>query len=206
MPENRFWEENKHVYLKKTIFRLSWATLFFYFLTSLSQAWADNKPGISDIFLAENKGNLCLSFRLSNGLTDQIERILQSGIPIRYTFDVKLKRHRLIWKDEIRHLEIKRLIVFDNIRNEYVLSFYYPFTRDTRIISVSRLAEAKKYMFQVDNLNIIPLSRLSKSNKYSIEIKAVAKKGESSMPFSRLIKVFSSFGFETDTYEVEFRY
>ena len=146
--------------IKTTLLSVSF--LFFYLLLiSACPVWAETRPEIKDIFLAENKGNLCLSFRLTNGLTDQIEKIIQSGIPVRYVFDIRLKRHRMILKEEVRHIELRRMIVFDNIRNEYIVSSYYP---HTRVISANRLGDAENYLFRVENIEIVPMARLAKKN------------------------------------------
>jgi len=179
--------------------------LLFFFLFPASSPAAEiiPRPEIKNIQLNSCQDKLCVSFELAGGLTPGIEKILQSGIPIKYLFEISLKKKRLLWDNELKHLELARTIVLDNIRDEYVLSFYYP---STRIITVSSLHDALEYLFSVRNLPIVSLERLSKGERYFLEIKASAKKGESSMPFGRLVKLFSSFGFSTDSYEIEFRY
>jgi len=188
-----------------TVFLL-FPAIFFYF-SFFSQVNADSnpvvEPVIKDVLLNRCQESLCLNFTLKNGLPLNIEKILQSGIPVKYQYEISLKKRRLLWDDELKHIELHRTMVLDNIRDEYVLTFYYP---STRIITVSSLNDARKYMFRVKNLPIIALEKLEKGQKYSINIRASARKGETSMPFGSLVKMFSSFDFSTEPYEIEFRY
>ncbi len=201
---NGTYRNEKGPALKKVCFFVLYGLLFFYiFEPPVFPAEDQGRPEIKNIQLNRCQDRLCVSFRLERGLTPRIEKILQSGIPVKYLFEISLKKKRLLWDNELKHLELARTIVLDNIRDEYVLSFYYP---STRIVTVSSLQEALGYLFRIRHLPIISLNKLSKGERYFLEIKASAKKGESSMPFGRLVKLFSSFGFSTDPYEVEFRY
>ncbi len=177
--------------------------LFFYLFFSFTCQAESGPPEIKNVLLAQCQTELCLNFSLNGGLTQNIEKILQSGIPVKYIFEISLKRKRLLWDDELKHIELIRTILLDNIRNEYILTFYYP---TTRIITVSNIDEAKQYLFYIKQLPLIPLKALKKGDRYFINIKARARKGETSMPFGRLVKMFSSFGFSTKSYEIEFRY
>ncbi len=133
----------------------------------------------------------------------KMEELIQSGLPVRYIFNVILKKRGLFWNDELKSIEIKRTIRFDNLRNRYFLYFDYP---STRLISVADLNKAKKFLFSIKDIRLVSLSRLEKNKKYTIEIKARSEKSESSVPFSKLVKIFSSFGFSSKTYEFEFTY
>lgn len=197
-------QANKGGRFKKKIFFCLLAAILFCSVTpAICQSGNNLKPTIKDVLLTQCQDELCINFRLSKGLTEKMERILQSGIPVKYIFDISLKKKRLLWDDELKHIELVRTIVLDNIRDEYILTFYYP---STRIITVSNIDDAKKFLLNIRQLRVIALDKLSKGQRYFISIKAMARKGEASMPFGRLIKMFSSFGFSTDTYEIEFQY
>ncbi len=131
------------------------------------------------------------------------KELIESGVPVRYLFDIVLKKKGLLWDEQLKSIELKRIISFDNLKNKFFLYFDYP---STRLISVDNLQDAKKFLLSVDNIMLVSLDRLEKGKKYTIEIKARAEKGRSSMPFSRLVKFFSSFGFSSKTYEFEFSF
>jgi len=133
----------------------------------------------------------------------KLEELVQSGLQIRYVFNITLKKRGIFWNDELKSIKLSRSIRFDNLRNRYFLYFDYP---TTRLISVDNLNKAKKFLFFVKNIKLVSLSRLEKNKKYTIEIKAKSEKDESSVPFSKLVKIFSSFGFSSKTYEFEFTY
>ena len=204
MLKRKYRVEKKGGEDKCPAFLLSLA-LFFYFMCPVHGLAGEGgtKPAITGVLLTKCQEQLCINFSLDGGLTLNIEKILQSGIPVKYLFEISLKKKRLLWDDELKHIELIRTIILDNIRDEYVLTFYYP---STRIITVSTLDEALEYLFNIRQLPLIPLKRLARGERYFIGIRAAAKKGEASMPFGRLVKIFSSFGFSTDSYEIEFRY
>ncbi len=108
-----------------------------------------------------------------------------------------------MWDDEIKSIALRRTISFDNLKNKYFLYFDYP---STKLVSVDNLKSAKKFLLSIEKIRLVPLTRLEKGKKYTIEIKAEAEKGKSSMPFSRLVKFFSSFGFSSKTYDFEFTF
>lgn len=203
------YAEKKSMGQKGCVFKKKSA--FFFFLPLfcnllcpfLCQAGEESKPAIKDILLTRCHEQLCINFSLSGGLTRNIEKILQSGIPVKYQFEISLERKRFLWDDELTHLELARTIILDNIRDEYILNFYYP---STKIITVSTLDQASDYLFNIKQMPIIFLQRLIKGEKYFLCIKARATKGKTSMPFGGLMKMFSSFGFSTDAHKIEFQY
>ncbi len=161
------------------------------------------EPEISGVSLTLNHDSLFLSFRLSNGMPVRMEELIKSGVPVRYIFQITLKKKGFLWDDELKSIEIRRTISFDNLKNKYFLYFDYP---ATRLVSVDSLKSAKRFLFSVERIRLVSMARLEKGKKYTIEIRAKAEKVKSSMPFSRLVKLFSSFGFSSKTYEFEFTF
>ncbi len=132
-----------------------------------------------------------------------MEELIRSGVPVRYIFTIVLKKKGFLWNDELKSLELRRVVRFDNLKNRFFIYFDYP---STRLVSLDQLENTKKFLFSVEKIPLISLDKLEKGKKYTIEIKARSEKGESSMPFSRLVKIFSSFGFSSKTYEFEFSF
>ncbi len=188
---------------------LAFPLLLFIFLFFLSfsavpcTAKDEIRPVITDVLLTTCQDSLCINFRLRNGLTRAMEQILQGGIPVVYVYKISLEHKRMLWDDKLKDIEIRRTIALDNIRDEYILNFSYPLTR---IITASHMNEAADYLLTVKQLPVIKLKKLVKGRKYTILIRAFVKKEDTSMPFKRLIKIFSSFDFSTDPYEIEFQY
>lgn len=177
--------------------------LLFFSLLAPCQAQQENRPRISNVALTINKGQLFISFNLVNGMPPAMEELIKSGVPVRYIFNIVLKKKGIFWNDELKSIELIRSISFDNLKNRFFLYFDYP---STKLVSLDRLENAKKFLFSINKVALVPLERLEKGKKYTIEIKARCEKGESSMPFSRLVKIFSSFGFSSKTYEFEFTF
>ncbi len=161
------------------------------------------KPQISNVALTINQKRLFISFDLVNGMPPAMEELIRSGVPVRYIFNIVLKKKGFLWDDELKSIELRRTISFDNLRNRFFIYFDYP---TTRMVSLDRLENAKKFLFSIRRVALVPLEKLEKGKKYTIEIKARCEKGQSSMPFSKLVKIFSSFGFSSKTYEFEFTF
>ncbi len=176
---------------------------FFCNKVSLALSQKDLPPKIEGVTISEGSENLLISFYLKNGLTDEIKKIIDSGISVTYVFKIKLKRKRFLMDEELLNIELRKQISFDNLKNRYFIYFTYPINK---LIGVKNIEKAKKYLLWIRNLRLINISKLKKGNKYLVEIKAKTEKEKSSMPFSKIVSLFTSFGFETDTYEFEFIY
>ena len=179
--------------------------LFTFFCNKVSLALSQKNlpPKIEGVAISEGSKNLLISFYLKNGLTDEIKKIIDSGISVTYVFQIKLKRRRFLMDEELLNLELRKQISFDNLKNRYFIYFTYPINK---LIGVKDIEKVKEYLLWIRNLKLINISRLQKGNKYLVEIKAKTEKEKSSMPFSKILSLFTSFGFETDTYEFEFIY
>ncbi len=180
-------------------------SLFIFFCTKPPLALSQNNvpPDIEKVSIFRGPKDLFISFHLKNGLTEEIRKIIDSGISITYVFQIKLKRRRFLMDEDILDLELRKQISFDNLRNRYFVYFTYPINK---VIGVKNIEKAREYILWIKNLKLVSISRLRKGNKYLVEIRAKTEKNKSSMPFSKILSLFTSFGFETDTYEFEFIY
>jgi hypothetical protein len=164
---------------------------------------ADAEPTIEGICLTEKDQRLYLYFSLKNGFSQQIVDIIQSGIPVSYTFEIGITKEGRFWNKDLVNIRLLKVLSFDNIRNQYLITINYP---DTRVINFRSLESARQYVSNVKDLPLIRLSMLEKGTSYTLKLKAEVKKKESKMPFYGLMKMFSSFKLETDWYEVQFSY
>jgi len=191
---------------KKGLFILLVSFFSIFFCTKIAFSATEHEelePTISDVNIFEKNHALYLSFYLRNGMPKYIEKVIKSGISVRYFFNIVLKKNGFLWDDELLSLEIKKTITFDNLKNKYFIFQNYP---SSKILTIREIEKAKRYLLSVKGLKLIPLKKLFKKGRYRIEIKARCEKEKISLPFSKLIKLFSSFGFSTKTYEFEFTY
>lgn len=164
---------------------------------------ADSELRIEDISLTEKGRRLYLYFRLENGFPQQIVNIIQSGIPVSYSFQVEIIQEGTLWNKDLVNIRLLKVLSFDNIRNQYLITVNYP---DTRVINLRSLEAVKDYILKVADLPLADLSRLERGTSYTLKLKAEIEKKESKMPFYGLMKMFSSFKLESDWYEVQFSY
>ncbi len=141
--------------------------LFTFFCNKVSLALSQKNlpPKIEGVAISEGSENLLISFYLKNGLTDEIKKIIDSGISVTYVFKIKLKRKRFLMDEELLNIELRKQISFDNLKNRYFIYFTYPINK---LIGVKDIEKAKKYLLWIRNLKLINISKLKKGNKYLV--------------------------------------
>ncbi|GEM_PF-2733441 len=172
-------------------------------LNIYSFAIQEEKLSIDDVSLTEKRGKLHLSFALKNGFTFPITQTIQSGIPVKFTYEIIILKKGFFWNSEIVNLKLTRTVTYHNIRNSYLISENYP---SLKVINFNTMEEAKRYITHLSDLPLIPLASLDKDTSYTLKLKASVMKQGKKMPFYGLMKVFTSFEMETDWYVLKFSY
>lgn len=83
----------------------------------------DGEPRIEEVRIAVAGGEILLSFRLENGLTEELRERLDSGLPTSLAYELQLMRDRKRWWD--RGLESSRLEVvamYNAVTREYLVN------------------------------------------------------------------------------------
>lgn len=146
---------------------------------------------------------LYVNFRLVNGFPPDVRGALQSGIPLTFLFDITLEIPGMIMDTTVVSSTIKRKIKFDTLRGEYMVSFD---PRSPRVIMVNQEQEAMDLISCVNHVPLTALSSLEKNQVYRLRVRAGVEKEESSIAFTGILNIFSSWGYRTDWYEVVFNY
>ncbi len=160
-------------------------------------------PDIYGFTIANSRDNLLAYFSLKNGCPPEVQTALGTGISVRYVYELELQSPRFLLKKVLSQRTVIRTITFDNLKEEYQVSF----GPDTpRVICVKTLKEAESIAFEINDVAVIPLSRLIKGEMYILRVRAKIEKASSSLPFRNLMEIFSSWGYQTKWHEIQFNY
>jgi hypothetical protein len=142
-------------------------------------------------------------FSLKNGCPKYVQIALESGIIIRYIYEIELQTPRFLIEKRLSRIFILRTLTHDNLKGEYRVSFGPDFPK---VVSVRTLEEAKKLAFEINDISVISLSELPRGKTYTLRVRARMEEAGSSLPFKGLLDFFSKWGFQTKWYEVRFNY
>ena len=189
--------------------------IFVFFLTlapcslfprikiTLSLAEDRPDPKICEFTVSNSRDKLLAYFSLKNGCPPYVQNALESGIIVRYIYEVELQAPRFLMKRRLSRILILRTLTYDNLKGEYRVSFG---PDAPRVVSVRTLEEAKTLAFEINDISIISLSELPRGKTYTLRVRAKMEEATSSLPFRGLLDLFSSWGCQTEWYEIRFNY
>lgn len=185
----------------RLIFSFLLAVLFFW---GGGQSTLAQDATIDELIVTNSSTDLLLFLTVNNAFTKQMEEGIKNGIPVSFSFQVKLERKRSAWlNQELVSLKVDHTLSYDTLKEEYSV------VRSElagQVLRTKSLAEAKKAMVQLNGLAISPLKILIPDAGYLLRVKA--KLAEKTLPlyFHQVIPFWSLWDFETSWHTVEFRY
>jgi len=145
------------------------------------------------------QGDLAVDFRVEGILNDRVLDTLDSGIPVRFTYWVRVVRPREFLRDEaLADLQLVRVLEKDNLKDRFRVTW----EGEGETEDVPDLQQAIDLMARVENLSVLPLDVLGSQSPLLLRIKAQLKKFQ--LPF-RLHYLFAFVAFwdvETKWYTV----
>jgi len=160
-------------------------------------------PHITDISIVNDNTMLYVNFRLVDGFPAEVVDALKSGIPLTFLYDIVLEVPGTFMNTTVVSRTVKRKIKYDTIKGEYMVSFD-PINH--RVIMVNNEKDAIRLISTVNHIPLTALSSLTRNEIYRLKIRAGVEKEESSIAFTGILNIFSSWGYKTDWHEVVFNY
>ncbi|MFC1579525.1 DUF4390 domain-containing protein [Thermodesulfobacteriota bacterium] len=148
------------------------------------------------------QNNYLLNFTITNGITEDIERIIHSGINTEFNFFIKVYEVRKHWWDKnITSLAVSHKINYDNLKNVYMVKFS---ENNNKTMTFKSFDKSKKRVSEIRELAINELCDLQKGKLYQIRIMAELEKIKTPTPLFLLF--FSPWKLKTDWYTLNFVY
>ncbi|MEW6594915.1 MAG: DUF4390 domain-containing protein [Thermodesulfobacteriota bacterium] len=182
-----------------------WLLLFLLLPVGLPvAAEAARQATIDEVIVTNSSREVLLYLAVRNAFTPEMEKGVQSGIPVTFTFYVELYRHRSGWLDQkvvIRSFE--HILTYDTLKDEYRIVYG---EHNGKTVIVKTMAQARELMAQVNGFVLSPLSALMADAEYTLKIKARLAEKTLPLSFHYVIPFWSLWDFETDWYSIQFRY
>lgn len=147
-----------------------------------------------------NRGDVFLSFRVQGAFDDRVLDTLDSGLPVRFTYQIRVVRSRDVLSDVlVNEVNVDRTLVKDNLKDRYRVE------RDhgRQGQDLATLAEAVEAMSKVEGVRLLPLDSLTRSGPLQLKIKAKLQKFQLPFRLHYLFAFVSYWDVETDWYVVE---
>ncbi|PIE56778.1 MAG: hypothetical protein CSA34_02100 [Desulfobulbus propionicus] len=172
-------------------------------LLSVTVFAKESKPELTDIIITTSESNLLLFATVQNGFIQEMIDALHSGLPLRFTYAIRLHQIRGLWLDkELADLSITRVLSYDSLKEKYRIQH----EDNNQVVTTSSLTEAKQLMTELNGVEIIALSQLIPDAPYTLELKATLEENTLPLGMHYVLPFTSLWNIETDWRTIEFRY
>lgn len=162
------------------------------------------KVTISDFIATTSDTHLILFGVVDNSFTEEMISGLKSGIPVEFSFFVKLIEVRQNQKDQrITDMEFHHTMTYDTLKESYNVELS---EQNNKILPFSSIGDAKKTMNEVNGVKTIALNKLSPNSSYKLKVKAEIFEKSLPMSLNRMLPFLSWWDKETDWHTLEFNY
>lgn len=176
--------------------------LFFALMSVNAAAYGKDDPSIYDMAVMNSEKNLLLYFRLQDAFTDEMEKGIDSGIPITFTFYITLFQDKAgSAQKKIVSFDFNHALSYDTLKEEYRIKYD---EQDERVVIVRDFQEAKRLMSEVNDLFVTDLARLISDHQYTIRTKVRLGKKILPLNFHYIIPFRNFLEFNTEWTELKF--
>jgi hypothetical protein len=115
------------------------------------------------------RDDLVVGFRVHGALDDRVAETLDSGLPVRFTYWVRIVRPRDFLRDVVvAEHKLVRVLEKDNLKDRFRLVY----EGEDRAEDLDRLSSAVEAMARVEAVSVLPLDALGAEEKLQLRIKA----------------------------------
>jgi len=176
--------------------------LFLALMSVNTSAYGKEDVSIYDMAVMNSEESLLLYFRMKDAFTEEMEKGIDSGIPITFTFYITLFQDKAgLAEKKIISFDFDHTFSYDTLKEEYSLKFD---EQDERVIKVRDLQEAKSLMSEVNDLFITDLASLIPDQQYTIRTKVRLGKKILPLKFHYIIPFRNFLEFNTEWTELKF--
>lgn len=189
---------------------LSRLTLSLLFILSVStgcttgHAEDSRKAAIEELTVTTSKTHLIMFGSLTNSFTSEMIEILNSGIPLHFSFFVELHKIEKDWPEEqIASLNFQHIMTYDTLKEMYRVTTEEDNNKEQ---SYKSLFEAQKGINTINGAKVVELKELIPGNRYKLSVKAELFKKTLPLSLHSIFPFLSWWDLETDYHSIEFKY
>ncbi|PHR30540.1 MAG: hypothetical protein COA36_00600 [Desulfotalea sp.] len=189
------------------LFKLLIVPIFVLLLSSGSAtAFADSnhQASIQELTATTSETHLIMFGTLVNSFTSEMIEILNSGIPLHFSFFVELHKIEEGWPDElITSLNFQHIMSFDTLKEMYRVTIEEDNNKEQ---SFKSLFEAQKWINEINGAKVVELKQLIPENHYKLKVKAELFKKTLPLSLHSIFPFLSWWDIETEWHSIEFKY
>ena len=148
--------------------------------------------------------HLILFATLKNGFTSEMIEILDSGIPLHFTFYIELyKTVKDVPDEQVIEFTVQHTMAFDTLKETYKVSLEED---NNKTHSFQSLIKAQQIINELNGIEVIELSQLIPDNLYKIKLRAELYRKTLPMSLHSILPFFSWWDVKTGWHTIEFKY
>ena len=175
-------------------------------ITGCTSGFAEDsrKASIEELTVTTSETHLIMFGTLTNSFTSEMIEILNSGIPLYFSFFVELHKIEEDWPEEqIASLNFQHIMTFDTLKETYRVTTEEDNNKEQ---SFKSLFEAQKVINEINGAKVVELKQLIPGNRYKLSVKAELFKKTLPLSLHSIFPFLSWWDLETDWHTLEFKY
>jgi hypothetical protein len=184
--------------------------IFLLFLTLLFPALAssdvnpEQKATINELTATTSETHLIVFGTLENSFTSEMIEILNSGIPLRFSFFIELYKTTETGPDElVVAYNFQHIMMFDTLKETYKVTLEED---NNKVMSFRSLFEAQKEINEINGAKVIELKQLLPNNTYMLKMRAELYQKTLPLSLHTILPFLSWWDIETDWQTITFNY
>ena len=159
---------------------------------------------IVDVALMNTEHELLLYFTVKDAITEEMEKGIENGIPVAFSFFMELYRHQPGEADtKIVSRAFDHTLTYDPLKQQYSVEME---EKKDQVSSFKSFAEAQWAMTNIHDLKLADLALLETDGGYTLKVKAKLAGKALPLNFQHIIPFWQLWKFETDWHSLSFTY
>lgn len=189
------------------LFKLLFLHLFVVFiLTGATTVAAESSrhATIQELTATTSETHLIMFGTLVNSFTSEMIEILNSGIPLHFSFFIELHKIEKDWPEEqIASLNFQHIMTFDTLKEMYRVTTEEDNNKEQ---SFKSFFEAQKVINEINGIKVVELKQLLPKTHYKLKVKAELFKKTLPLSLHSIFPFLSWWDIETEWHSIEFTY
>ena len=130
---------------------------------------------IADLVPVIRDDGILVSFRAVEAFNSDIDRAIETGLPVSFRYNVELKRVRGIWFDaRVSRRRIVTTVEYDNLTQRYSLTRAVDGEIDSTSV-VADVEEMRRFMTTFESVPLFDVSEMRPNDEYYLRVNGVMR-------------------------------
>jgi hypothetical protein len=144
-------------------------------LLALSTPALSSGARIANLVPVIREDAILVSFRVEDAFNSEMERAIETGLPVTFRYNVELKRVRGVWFDRrVSRRRILTTVVYDNLTQRYSLTREIDGEIDATYVVDDDVA-MREFMTNFESVHLFDVSDVRANEEYYLRVNGVMK-------------------------------